>query len=305
MPLQRPESEPRPATDADAEGWQLLDALRRKLDDQAAQQRRTHDQVQQLAESIAALVGEQRKRSRWLNLNSFVAYVIFTVLCGAGAYALYWSRSHELVEARDRAVNERDAAVKARDELAAKLNDQSAADKKASAAHAAEASAADREATLKTAVTAFKAGRFNDAKAPLEAAVAADPTKPLLHYYVGVIAAKDGELDKAIAHLSAAAAAEAGDEDVHFQLAAVLDKKSEFAKARVEYDKYATAHPQGQYAALAMRRSATLAKMGAPAVPVAPAPVAPKPVAPPPAPPPAAPPTPAPAPPAGSDAPAQ
>ena len=86
---------PRPETDlelapgghepADSEGWALLDGLRRRLEDQATQTRKTSAQVTQLAESIAALVEAQRRRSRWLNLNSFVAYVMFTVLCG-GAF---------------------------------------------------------------------------------------------------------------------------------------------------------------------------------------------------------------------------
>jgi len=98
-PLPTPDGDPSSPDD----GWALLDALRRKLDDQAAQTRRTQDQVTQLAESIAALVSAGRRRSRWLNLNSFVAYLIFTVLLGAGTLVLYRNRADELVEARDRA----------------------------------------------------------------------------------------------------------------------------------------------------------------------------------------------------------
>src|SRR5262252_8260002 len=116
-PLPKPDE---PGTDAgpdggrsrgEDDGWALLDALRRKLDDQAAQTRRTQDQVTQLAESIAALVAAGRRRSRWLNLNSFVAYLIFTVLLGAGSLFLYRSRADELVEAREHAIGERDTAA--------------------------------------------------------------------------------------------------------------------------------------------------------------------------------------------------
>src|SRR5205814_2129231 len=119
VPLRPDTPEPVPPTDAD--GWALLDALRRKLDDQAAQGRRTHDQVQQLAESIAALVQLQRKRSRWLNLNSFVAYVLFTILCGAVAFAMYARRAGELGGERDKALADRDAKQAQLDDATAKL----------------------------------------------------------------------------------------------------------------------------------------------------------------------------------------
>src|SRR3954470_8804923 len=94
-PLAKPD-EPAPELGSDADGWALLEGLRRRLDDQAAQGRKTAAQGTQLAESIAALVEQQRRRSLWLNVNSFVAYLMFTMLCGAGCYLLYLSRAHEL-----------------------------------------------------------------------------------------------------------------------------------------------------------------------------------------------------------------
>jgi hypothetical protein len=69
-------------TGSDADGWALLEGLRRRLDEHANQHRKTQTQVTQLADSIGALVTQQRKRSRWINVNSFVAYVMFTLLCG-------------------------------------------------------------------------------------------------------------------------------------------------------------------------------------------------------------------------------
>jgi hypothetical protein len=55
------------------DGWALLEGLRRRLDDQTSQGRKTQQQVSQLTESIAALVEIQRARTKRINLNSFVA----------------------------------------------------------------------------------------------------------------------------------------------------------------------------------------------------------------------------------------
>lgn len=297
---------------SDADGWLLLDGLRRRMDDQAAQARKTTGQVTQLAESIGALVEAQRQRTRRINLNSFVAYVIFTLLCGVGAYALYWSRSHELVAATDRAISDRDAAVRRADEATKTLAARDAADAKAAEAwellgkgdrargaaamaalvgaplgkveraaldaRAADAQVEGGEAALKGAVAAFKAGRFAEVAGPLEAALANEPAGPraaAMHYYVGVVAAKAGELDKAIAQLQAAISGDVTEDDARFQLASALDRKGEYGKARGEYDRYATAHPQAPLAAYAMRRSATLARVPATAAPAVAPPKAP------------------------------
>jgi nucleoside-diphosphate-sugar epimerase len=55
-----------------------VDALRVRLDDQAAMLRRTHAVVTGLAESLGKVVASQRRRERGINLNSFVAYMLFT-----------------------------------------------------------------------------------------------------------------------------------------------------------------------------------------------------------------------------------
>ena len=307
----------------DEEGWALLDGLRRRLDDQATQTRKTAAQVTQLADSIAALVAHQRNRTRGLNLNSFVAYVVFTMLCGGAFYFLYQSRARELVGARDRAATERDAADRRAIDATAKTVAREAADAKALAAwqlleagkrdeaakrmaelagaplsrferdvlaaRAKQAEAMQADTALKTAIAALKAGRNAEVVATLEPALASGGSRaPEMQYLIGVAHARAGELDKAIAPLQAAANADVADDDARFQLASALDRAGQWAKARVEYDRFATAHPQSPFAAFAMRRSATLARMpavqpvGAPA-PVAPAPVAPKPVTPPPA----------------------
>ena len=303
-----PKPEPTPENPADAEGWALLEGLRRRLDDQAVQGRKTQQQVTQLAESIGALVEVQRRRSRWLNLNSFIAYLIFTLLCGAGFYFVYNARAHELAQARDSARRERDAAVRRADDTSAKLAARDAADHQAwevyqlleagkrgeattkldslgalplsrtertvLAARAHETQVMEVDAALKSAAAAFKVGRHADAIAPLEAALVGEPTgarASSMRYFLGIAYAKSGQLDKAIANLQTALDVEAEHEDVRFQLASALDRSGAYAKARAEYDRFATAHPQSGFAAFAMRRSATLARMPA----QAPAPAAP------------------------------
>lgn len=314
-----PAAAPEPvAVASDADGFALLEALRRKLDDQASQGRKTQQQVTQLAESIGSLVEVQRRRSRSLNLNSFVAYVIFTVLCGAGSMLLYRSRASELGAARARAEAERDVATKraaASDEqLAARAAAEAGAwsvyellenGKRADAvatltalaaaplsrteravlaarAHATAVQAVDT--ALTAATSAFKAGRHGDVIAPLEAALAADPKgprTPAVHYFLGVAYAKAGQLPRAVPHLQAAVD-DTEHADARFQLASALDRSGAYAAARTEYDRFATAQPQSPFAAFAMRRSATLARMparrlGGPAV----APAVAKPASPP------------------------
>ena len=319
---------PRPQTDdaepdvgpADAEGWALLDALRRKLDDQGTQTRKTSAQVQQLADSIAALVDAQRKRSRWLNLNSFVAYLMFTLLCAGAFYFVYQSRVHEVVSARDRAATDRDAAVRRADEANAKLAAREAADGKAwdtwqlleagkrddaakklgelkaaplskfehevLAARAKQAEMMQVDAAMKAANTAFMAGKYGEVVVTLESALnlqGATPRVPEIHYLIGLAQLRANEVDKAVPHLELAMTGDVGDEDARFQLASALDRVGQWAKARAEYDRFATAHPQSTSAPFAMRRSATLARMPATAPWVVAPGAAPKPAAPAPA----------------------
>ena len=91
--------------------WAMLDALRRKLDDNATVGRKTQHAMVQLADSLANQVASNRQRTRWLNLNSFVAYVLFTMILGAGFLLLYRVRTSGLLADRVSAQHERDAAV--------------------------------------------------------------------------------------------------------------------------------------------------------------------------------------------------
>jgi TolA-binding protein len=325
-PLPAPErpshGDPEPSSQVD-EGWALLEGLRRRLDDQAIQGRSTQQQVTQLTESIAALVEMQRRRTRGINLNSFVAYLIFTMLCGAGFYFLYRSRANELVEARDHAVNERDVAMKRADDLAGKQSAREQADTRAwevyqlletgkrseatakltalrdlplsrteraiLAARAHETQVMAVDAAIKAATASFKAGRYQDVIAPLEAALTGEPggaRAASMRYFLGIAYAKSGALDKAVTFLQAALDAGVEHDDARFQLASALDRSGAYARARAEYDRFATAFPQSPFAVYAMRRSATLARGPAipkpgPAVAPAPAGARPLPVAPP------------------------
>ena len=297
---------PRPQTDddepdqgtGDADGWVLLDALRRKLDDQGTQTRKTSAQVQQLADSIAALVGQQRRRATWLNVNSFVAYLMFTLLCCGAFYFVYQSRVHEVVSARDRAATDRDAAVRRADEANAKLAARDVADGKAwdawqqleagkrddatkriselktaplsrfehevLAARAKQAEMMQVDAALRAAATSAKAGKFGEVVVTLEGALnlsGAAPRAGEIHYQIGVAQLRASDVDKAVIHLVAAVEADVIDEDARFQLASALDRVGQWGRARAEYDKFATAHPQHPSAVFAMRRSSTLARM--------------------------------------------
>ena len=294
LPAPDPAGEP---TGSAEDGWVLLEGLRRRLDDQAALGRKTQQQVAQLTDSIAALVEVQRRRQRGINLNSFVAYLVFTILCGAGFYFVYQSRANELLEARDHAFEERDAAKKRADDAAAKAAARELADTRAwevfellEAGKRAEASAKlaalrdqplsrterailaarahevrvmEVDAALKAATASFKAGRYHEVIAPLEAALVGEPTgarAAAMRYFLGIAYAKDNQLDKAVTYLEAAVAADVEHDDARFQLASALDRAGHYGKAREHYDRFATEFPQSQFTGFATRRSATLAR---------------------------------------------
>jgi len=294
---QRPQTD-ESADPAEAEGWALLEGLRRRLDEHANQNRKLQTQVTQLADSIAAMVTQQRKRSRWINVNSFVAYVMFTILCGGAFYFVYASRARELIGERDRVIGERDAAVKRADQAIAKTLARDAADVKAWDAYqlleagkredaakklvdlqaaplsrfertvldarAKQAEVMQVEAALKAAAAASKAGHHAEVVAPLEAALKLEKTGPRaaqMHYYLGVAYAKAGTLDASIANLQAAVDGDVDVEDARFHLASVLDRAGQWGKAKAEYDRFATAHPMSSYTQYATRRAAALDRM--------------------------------------------
>lgn len=252
--------------------------------------------------------------------------MIYTVLLGIGFYVLYNSRANELVEAREHADKERETAVRRADDLSVKATAREQADTAAwdvfqlleagkrseatgklaalrdlrlsrteravLAARAHETQIQEVDTALKAATASFKAGRYAEVIAPLEAALVGEPSgsrAAAMRYFLGIAHAKGGSLEKSISYLQTALDAEVEHEDARFQLASALDRSGASAKARIEYDKFATAHPQSQFAVYAMRRSAALARLPAPvdpkpdaakAVKPTPAPTPPKPAAP-------------------------
>jgi tetratricopeptide (TPR) repeat protein len=119
------------------------------------------------------------------------------------------------------------------------------------------------DASLKSAVSAFKAGRHADVIGPLETALTLESVGPraaLMHYYLGVAYARAWALEKAITHLQQAVDGDVDMEDARYHLAMALDKAGQWAKARVEYERFATAHPMSIYTESATRRGGILSR---------------------------------------------
>ncbi|MEZ4367026.1 MAG: tetratricopeptide repeat protein [Kofleriaceae bacterium] len=109
-----------------------LATLRRRADEHASLLRSNQLALTQLTESVAAMVAGQRRRERGLNLNSFVAYALFTVLLGGGFYWLYRARVAELAAQPPRAGSVADPAAGAElESTRAALAARTAADREA------------------------------------------------------------------------------------------------------------------------------------------------------------------------------
>ena len=274
-----------------------LDGLRRRADEQAAQLRKNHAAVTQLAESVAQLVALGRKRNRWINLNSFVAYLLFTILLGGGMVFLYRARVRELegrhtpppaaaakateappVVADDTAAASLYAVVRAGDDAALVAREPEIAKAPLTPTERAlftdliaQAKKRLGKTSIEDGITAFKSGAWSDAATALERAVADDPDgarTAQLRYYLGVARWKLGDHAAAVEQLRRALAGklDAASNDARYYHAAALDKLGEAEKARAEYDRFATAFPQHPFAVAARRRSAILWRpKGAPA----------------------------------------
>jgi hypothetical protein len=287
--------------------------LRRRLEDLATQQRKSHTAVQQLADSVAALVGAHRKRIKGLNLNSFVAYLIFTVLLGTAFYMMYARRAgalagelQQLRDERDRAAQGARAEEEERkraqllsqralelfelyqrgDTAAALARHGSLVGKLSPLEEAAllsarqQAAQASFDRSLRDGLAAFRAGSFAAAVEPLRVAAAAGaaagPRLGEAHYYLGLSLARSGEPGAAISALDAALAASVDIEDARYQLATTLDRAGQLTRARAEYETFASGHPKHAMAVFAVRRAAVLARWGKAAAPLpAPIPAAP------------------------------
>lgn len=276
--------------------------MRRRLDEQGALVRRISIAVTSLADSLGKVVAGQRKRERWISLNSFIAYTLFTVLLGGGFFMLYSQRAGDLVSARDAAVEERDAVRGQIDDLSARLNQRDEDEKLALeyyqllrddrraeaiarypeleqhrltpteralfADGVKDARAEIVDAGYLTGLDAFRAGDLDKAVTELRTALAYEdegPRAAQMRYYLGLSFYKKADYDNAARQLELALAGrvdQAGVIDVRFYLATCLENIGQLERARVEFDKFASANPNHPWTITARRRSAQLARRG-------------------------------------------
>lgn len=277
-----------------------VDALRVRFDDQGALLRRTHQAVVGLAESLGKVVEHQRRRERGLNLNSFVAYTLFTLLLGGGFFMLYTTRAGDLVAARDAAVKSREEARTRIRSLEGALDGREAAAATAleyfqllrdgrhaevvarypeierqqlTATEAALFSSGVEQARNKlvdagylAGLDAFRAGDFNGAANELRTALAYEDNGPRaahMRYYLGVSLFRLSDHDAAVRQLELAIAGRVekqGVADVRYFLAAALDALGEVDRARAEYNRFASEYPKLPQSWSARRRAAQLSR---------------------------------------------
>ena len=277
-----------------------VDALRLRLDDQGAVLRRTHQTVVGLAESLGKVVEHQRRRERGLNLNSFVAYTLFTLLLGGGFFMLYTTRAGDLVAAREAAVKAREEARTRIRSLEGDLEGRETAASTAldyyqlvrdgryaevvarypeierqqlTATEAALFSSSVEQARNKlvdagylAGLDAFRAGDFNAAATELRTALAYEDNGPraaYMRYYLGVSLFRLKDHEEAVRQLELAIAGQVekqGVADVRYFLAAALDAMGEVDRARAEYNRFASDYPKLPQSMTARRRAAQLSR---------------------------------------------
>jgi hypothetical protein len=261
---------------------------------------RTHNAVATLAASLKEVVARQEKYERGLNLNSFIAYLLFTVLLGGGFYLLYRSRVGQLTAWRDEAVRKQSeataAAEEARKELAAReegarkalalwqlLKDGKKADaigqwaevqkEKLSPVEVAvfqeglaRARAEIVDAGYAAGVEAVKGEQWKRGATELKRALSYEeegPRAAQMRYYYGVALLKTGDYLEAVRQLDAALAGGAErtvGADARFQLASALELGRQLDRARSEYLKFADVHAAHPLAGAARHRAAELAR---------------------------------------------
>jgi hypothetical protein len=282
-----------------------VDALRRKLDEQASTLRRNHQAMTALADSLGKVVEAGRKRDRRAGFNSFVAYIIFTVLVGGGALLLYRSRASELVRAKNDAVTDLDATRKELQAAQAQLQARDAAAARAYALYQsikdgkrvdvtttnaelaqlaltpterevlADAQKQARAHLFDAGVAAgaddVRKGDFARAIAELTRAAGYGAPTAASHYWLGVALVrakgKDADPARAVDELRAAVAEKIDQDDARFWLGVALEGAGKPAEARKEYEKYAAAQPTAPYAAQARARWVALGQPAGAAAP--------------------------------------
>ena len=284
--------------------------LRRDIAEAHGVANRTLNSVSTLAASLKEVVVRQEKYERGLNLNSFVAYLLFTVLLGGGFYLLYRSRAGQLTAERDAAIHKQAEATEDAAAVRRELAARDEADRKAQAFYAllkdgkkadaiagwpdlqkeklapvtaqileegvARARAEIVDAAFAAGVEAAKGEQWKKAATELKRALSYEeegPRAAQMRYYYGVALAKQGDYLEAVRQLDLALAG--GVErnvgpDARFHLANALELGKQVDRARAEYVKFADAHSGHPMAGSARHKAAEIGRAKAAAAAAAP-----------------------------------
>jgi TolA-binding protein len=269
--------------------------LRRELAESHAVAVRTSNAVTTLAASLKEVITRQSRYDRGLNLNSFVAYVLFTALLGAGFFMLYRTRADQLVTERDQALRQQKAAVDEAQSARAELATRDAAEKKALEYWTLVTGGKREEAILRypevlherlspvekqvfdqsivraraeivdaafaEGLEAFQSSQWKRASGAFKKALGFEdegPRAAQMHYYYGVAVHKQGDYAEASRQLELALAGGAErtiGADARYYLAGAYEQLRQFDKARTEYDRFANAHSLNPWAQTARRKS--------------------------------------------------
>ncbi|MBI4510697.1 MAG: tetratricopeptide repeat protein [Deltaproteobacteria bacterium] len=287
-------SEPEPVEDGAAPR-----EVRRDVGDAHAMAIRTHNTVATLAASLREVLQRQERLERGLNLNSFVAYVIFTVLLASGFFLLYRSRAERLVVERDQAMQQREVAAKETAHLKDKLKAREEAERKGRAfwqlivdGKKAEAIAAYPEiakeplspveaqvfqdsvararaeivdAAQAEGLEAFRAQQWKRASTAFRRALSYQdegPRAAQARYYHGVSLHKQGDYAEGARQLDLAVAGSVErtvGQDARYYLASALEMLRQLERARAEYEKFAATYPAHPLSGTARRKVMELA----------------------------------------------
>lgn len=277
-------SEARESRDKEREADSELKEIRRELSETHGIATRTHNAVANLVGSLKQVIGAKERYERGLNLNSFVAYVLFTVLLGGGFYLLYRSHAGRLVSERDAAVARRDQAVQEQKKDRDALDRREEAARKAADFHQllrdgkrVEAIRRHPEVRLlalsdverqvfddgverarqeivadgwSQGKAAFDTQNWKRAATELKLAISYEeegPESAKMRYFYGVALHKQGDYQEAAKQLDLAIAGGAertAGADARFFLASALDMLRQLDRARSEYLRFADGHPQ-------------------------------------------------------------
>jgi TolA-binding protein len=287
-----------------------LRELKKEVEGSRALTIKTHNLIGQLSAEIKQVSQRQNRYERGLSLNSFVAYVLFTLLLGGAFALLYRSRASSLVLERDTARQERDAAKEHDRQTESAASARATAQEKArqfyelvasgkksdviaqypdvarlalSPVEAAVFRASFEEAKASLTTSEFNAGKDAFANQQWKKAVAAfkratlyeapGPRMNEVHYYLGISLYHLGEYQEAASHLDTAQQAniERGiGGDVDYFLAASYDMLRQLDKAKALYERYFSRHEGTPLSKLARRRLIALSQAKGAAPPLTP-----------------------------------